>query len=354
MKVDSSKLNGNRVCHINIAPEYRGGERQTELLVRELAARDWRQRLVVRQGNALGARCRSMPNVEVVEVKGNPVAAAAAARGSALVHAHEARSIYAGWLNSLVGAVPYLFTRRVDNPLRKSRIRDAAYRRAARVVAISGAVKCEIGKRYPELHCEVLHGAHAGFETNPAEVRAIRNRHAGKTLIGHVGALDHSQKGQLTLIEAARRAARERPGLYFLLIGSGRDESRFRKAIAGLENIELVGHVDNVGDYLAALDLFAFPSLHEGMGSILLDAMQFGLPIVASNVGGIPEIVEHGENGLLVPAGDPDALYGAIQDVLDTPALAARLGEASRVRAATFTAANMARRYEEIYRSILG
>lgn len=77
--------------------------------------------------------------------------------------------------------------------------------------------------------------------------------------------LEHSVKGQLTIIETAREAATLRPDWHFLLLGSGDDEALFRREIAGLENIELVGFVDNVGDYLASFDLFVFPSLHEAL-----------------------------------------------------------------------------------------
>lgn len=341
------------LCHINIAQGYRGGERQTELLVRELASHRWRQRLVVRTGNPLAGRCADIPHLEIVEVAGNPLSAAVAVPRQSLVHAHDARSIYAAWLGSIIRHVPYLFTRRVDNPLRPSRFRDAAYRKSGGIVAVSRAVAGEIRKRYPGIECTILPDAATNLARDPVASDAIRRRYPGRTLIGHVGALEQEQKGQLTIIEAARRAASEHPDWHFLLLGQGRDEARFRAAMRGLDNIELAGQVDNVGTWFGAFDLFVFPSLHEGLGSSLLDAMSFGLPIVASGVGGIPEIVQDGINGLLVGPGDVEAFYRAIERIVDDPSLARRVSEANRTRAEEFSPAHMAAAYERTYRSVL-
>ena len=342
------------ICHINIAPDYRGGERQTELLVRELAGRGWQQRLVVRSGNPLAERCQDVSHLDVLQVAGNPVAAAVAARGSRLIHAHEARAIYSGWFASMMASIPYLVTRRVDNALKPSRIRNAAYARARSVVSISDAIAREIRRHYPDMPCTVLPDAHSELASNPDGVAAIGARYEGKTLIGHIGALDHSQKGQGTIIDAAKQCATSHPQWHFLLLGSGRDEDKFREAISGLTNIELLGFVDNVGDYLANFDLFLFPSLHEGMGSILLDAMYFGLPIVASRVGGIPEIVEDRVNGFLIEPEQPDAMIAAIDEVLSDADALDKMHNANHKKANSFSAQRMAAAYDEIYRSILG
>jgi len=342
------------LCHINIAPDYRGGERQTELLVRELAGRGWQQRLIVRTGNPLAERCQDVTELDIVQVAGNPVTAAVAARGSRLIHAHEARAIYSGWLASMMASIPYLVTRRVDNALKPSRLRNAAYARAKSLVAISKAVAREIGRHYPNLPCTVLPGAHSALADDPDGIAAIGARYKGKTLIGHIGALDHSQKGQGTIIDAAKKCATSHPEWHFLLLGSGRDEDKFREAMSGLTNIELLGFVDNVGDYLANFDLFVFPSLHEGMGSILLDAMYYGLPIVASRVGGIPEIVDDRVNGFLIEPEQPDAMIAAIDELLSDADSVEKMRTANREKAASFSAQRMAAAYDELYRSILG
>ncbi len=151
--------------------------------------------------------------------------------------------------------------------------------------------------------------------------------------------------------EAARIAEIQHPDWHFILCGNGKDEARFRAETAELANIELVGWVDNVGDYLAAFDVFAYPSLHEALGSVLLDAMQQGLPIVASRVGGIPEFIRDGVNGVLFDAGNSIELVSALVSVLDDPEIIARMEKNNRLRAADYSASTMACDYLRLYSS---
>ncbi len=344
---------GKPICHVNLATDFGGGERQTELLVRELGARGWRQRLVVRHRHQLCERCSDVEALEIRAVLPNPLTAALATRGSALVHAHEARGVYSGWLGSILFGVPYVLTRRVVNPQKKSGLRARAYRRATRVVAISRAAANAMRKQHPHLAPDVISDAHADFVVDDASVAEIRARYPDKTLIGHIGVLDHGIKGQLTIIDVAKKSASLQPNWHFLLLGSGRDEARFREAMTGLGNIELLGFVNNVGDYLAAFELFVYPSLREAVGSTLLDAMRFGLPIVATNVGGIPEVIDDGTNGLLVEAERADQVLAAITAILDDPAKLRKMRIANREKSALFGADRMADAYEAIYRSIV-
>ena len=338
------------ICHLNLAPGYRGGERQTDLLIRELAARGLAQRLVVRRGGSLVARCLDVEGLEIREVTPNPVAAGLAVRGSAVVHSHEARTAYSGFLAKTLFGTDYLITRRVVAPQAPSWVRSLAYRRAGKVAAVSRAAAEALQVRHPELKPVVVPDAHASFDVDAAEVKRIMAERPGKTLIGHMGAYDHSHKGQLTIIEAARIAVEQHPDFHFLLCGEGKDEARFRAEIGDLPNIELVGWVDNVGDWLAAFDLFVYPSLHEALGSTILDAMTVGLPIVASNVGGIPEVVEDGVNGRLVAPESPAQFVTAIASVLERTDNALR--GTNREKAAKYGVTAMADTYETLYREI--
>lgn len=338
------------ICHINIAPGYRGGERQTELLIRELSVRGLAQRLVARRGGLLAAHCTGVDGLEIREVSSNPITAGLALRGCAVAHFHEARPVYGGLLAQALFGTSYLITRRVVAPQSHSRARSLVYRRAGKIVAVSKAVVRALQVRHPEVESVVVPDAHASFDVDADEVKRIRAGRPGKTLIGHVGAYDQSHKGQLTIIEAARIAVEQHPDWHFLLCGEGKDEARFRAEIGDLPNIELVGWVDNVGDWLAAFDLFVYPSLHEALGSTLLDAMRLGLPIVASNVGGIPEIVEDGVNGRLIAPDAPVHWLAAIAAMLERADDALR--EANRAKAAGYGAASMADAYETLYREI--
>jgi glycosyltransferase involved in cell wall biosynthesis len=340
-----------RVCHVNLAKGYRGGERQTELLIRELARQGVEQRAIVRRGDELARRLADVPKLDLQAI-GKPFVFSAGLGRGWLLHAHESKAAhYAHASHALTGA-HYIVTRRVDNPPSTSLLTRRLYRRASAVVAISTAIARILKEYEATLTPRIIASVQAQLPSSPEAAAEIRARWPGKLLVGHVGALDNSQKGQLYLIGAARRLAASHPSLQFVLLGDGKDEAWLKREAEGLANFSFEGYVRNVGDWLSAFDLFAFPSLHEGLGSVLLDAMSFGLPIVASRVDGIPDIVRDGDNGLLVPAADELALAQAIARLADDAGLRERLGASGRRIAADYTPGTMAQRYLALYREI--
>jgi glycosyltransferase involved in cell wall biosynthesis len=143
------------------------------------------------------------------------------------------------------------------------------------------------------------------------------------------------------------------PDVACVLIGEGplrgALEARAR-ALGVLERCRFTGARSDVADLVAALELVALPSRSEGLPFALLEAMALGRPVVATAVGGCPEVVEEGRTGLLVPAGDPAALAGAISRLLERPEEARAMGArgADRVRA-EFTLARMVGGLEALY-----
>lgn len=341
------------VCHINVARGYRGGERQTELLIRELAERGVSQALVCRRSQPLSQRLRDV-DVDIREVSGNFIGVALSAANCELLHVHEGRSVYAAWLRQRFAGTPYVITRRVNNPIREHRWAHKTYRGAARVAAVAPQV-ADIVKRWDsQIDVTVVHSGSSGLSVDADFVHEIREKWPGKFLIGHVGALDNAQKGQEYLIEVAQMCAARHPELHFILVGGGDDEEMLREKAGAARNLTFTGFVENVGDYLAAFDLFVLPSNREGIGSILFDAMEQQLAIVASRVGGVPDIVHHNENGLLVEPRSPDELYDAIVRLWDDTLLRAKFGAAGRLIAAGFTAGAMCDKYLDIYQETLG
>lgn len=341
------------IAHVNVARGYRGGERQTELLIRELESTGLRQVLVARRGGPLARRLHDA-RVDIRTVQGNPLGVARATRGVDLLHVHEGRSVYAAYLRWLLSRTPYVVTRRVNNPIGSSWLGHRAYERAACIAAVASQVADVVRSYDPVARVRVIHSSSSGLKVDTGRVAAIRAAHAGKFLVGHVGALDNSQKGQEFIIAVARAVERSNPDLHFMLVGGGDDEAMLRSAAAGLTNLSFIGFVDNVGDYLASFDLFVLPSNREGIGSILFDAMEAGLPVVASRVGGVPDIVHDGKNGVLIDAASPDQLRTAILLLQADPELRKRFGAAGRELARGFTAASMAQKYLDLYREVLG
>lgn len=341
------------IAHVNVARGYRGGERQTELLIRGLEGAGLRQVLIARRGEVLAARARATA-AEIRSVSGGLLSVARATADADLVHVHEGRSVYGAYLRGLLSHTPYIITRRVNNPIGDHVFAHRAYRRAACVAAVAPQVAEVVRGFDSEVRVEVVHSSSSGLAVDLASVAAIRAAYPGKFVVSHVGALDNVQKGQEYVIAVARRLAESHPDVQFLLVGGGDDEALLRSAAAGLGNVAFCGFVDNVGDYLAASDVFVLPSNREGIGSILFDAMDCALPVIASRVGGVPDIVFHGDNGLLIEAGAVDQLEAAVLRLRASPEERRKLGEHGRKFARGFTAEAMSRKYLELYRSVLG
>jgi glycosyltransferase involved in cell wall biosynthesis len=337
-----------RVAHLNLARGFRGGERQTELLIRGLADSEVEQVLVCRRNSPLMEHLADL-DIEFRGVSGGLLSALPATRGVDIVHSHEGRGVYVAWARSLLSGTPYIITRRVNSPLGDSWITHAAYRRASFVAGVAGRVS-EIVKEYDNLvRVEVVYSCNSGLQVDENEARAIRERFDNKWLIGNVGALDNVQKGQEYIISVARELQESHPDIHFLLIGGGDDEAMLRAMAEGVRNLTFIGFVDNVGDYLEALDIFILPSNKEGIGSILMDAMVQGLPIVASKVGGVPEIVTHNENGMLIKAGRTDQLKESILTLYNDKENCRRIGERGRAVGNRYTMRTMSSGYLDLY-----
>jgi glycosyltransferase involved in cell wall biosynthesis len=342
-----------KIIHVNTARNYRGGERQTELLIRGLASCGVSQALVVRRGGTLGRRMRDS-GAEVREVRGGWLSVARATHDAALIHIHEGRSVYGAYARWLLSDTPYVITRRVNNPIRDHWFAHRAYSHAACVAAVAPQV-AEIVRAYDAaISVCVIHSGSSGLAVDIPVSAAIRSRFANKFVVGHIGALDNAQKGQEYIIAVARELQHSHPEVHFMLVGGGDDETMLKTLAAGLSNITFTGFVDNVGDYLAAFNVFVLPSNREGIGSILFDAMEQALPVIASRVGGVPDIVHHDQNGILIDPASPAQLRDAILALRFDASRRRRYGERGQALARDFTAEAMWRKYFALYESLLG
>jgi len=340
------------IAHVNVAKNFRGGERQTELLMLELHARGIRQRLVARRGSPLAGRIAET-GIEVREVSGHLPGVVRSTRGADLIHVHEGRSVYAAYVRRVISGTPYIATRRVNNPIGEHHMAHRAYRGAARVVAVAEQVADVVRDFDSEVKLSIIQSSSSGLSADPGVVREIREQAHDGFIVGHVGALDNDQKAQDTIIKAARILQDSHPDIRFILVGGGSDEVMLRQLATGLDNLTFAGFVDNVGDFLAAFDVFVLPSRREGIGSILFDAMEYSLPLVVTPVGGVPSIVLDGQNGFLIDVGKPRQLAEALLRLKSDQALRDKMGQVGRQMAIGHTPPDMAQAYFEVYRSIL-
>ena len=164
-------------------------------------------------------------------------------------------------------------------------------------------------------------------------------------------------KDQISLVEATAALLRRHPSVRLQIVGDGPEMSRLQQAVAaqGLHRVvRLSGERADIPRSLATLDVFALPSLGEGMSNTLLEAMAAGLPVVATRVGGNPELVSDGTSGLLVPPRDKDALVEALSVYVESRELRRRHGAEGRQRILReFTVERMAAGYAGLYRDEL-
>jgi glycosyltransferase involved in cell wall biosynthesis len=172
--------------------------------------------------------------------------------------------------------------------------------------------------------------------------------------IAYLGGFANTAKGADTLVAALREALTRRPDLRVALAGPGEPDAEAAELIAAAPGIEWIGWLepDAKDALLRECEVFVMSSRSEGMPMALLEAMGYWMAVVATAVGAIPELVETGETGMLVPAEDPAALAAAIETLLADPALRRRVGEAGRARVERLDDVEVARRLATLYRAL--
>jgi glycosyltransferase involved in cell wall biosynthesis len=277
-----------------------------------------------------------------------------------VVHANEAHALTAAWLARASHTVVLVASRRVLFPLRRSALSLARYRAAAGMIAVSAAVQGEL--LAAGLDAAKIEIVPDGVDLPPpitAEERArARTRWDLPTdapVATYVASFT-SEKGHALLLDTFVELRRVLPSCRLLLVGIGplqRSLQERARTLGVLPAIQFAGFLDDLRCAYAASDVFLFPSLREGLGSALLMAMSYALPVIALEGGSTAEIVEDGCNGL-VAAPVAASLAAAALRVFGDVALAYRLGEAARetVRA-RFSASGMVEATEGVYRRLI-
>jgi glycosyltransferase involved in cell wall biosynthesis len=159
-------------------------------------------------------------------------------------------------------------------------------------------------------------------------------------------------KGPMYLLKAMGEVWKAHPRTSLVYVGKGDLERKLKQEASRMgaaEKVWFLGWRDDVPEILPIMDIFVLSSLNEGMGRVLVEAMAAGRPLVASNVGGIPDLVSDGENGLLVPPADPKVLAHKIVFLISNPDTRRKMGEKGRERAVRFGTDSMVQKIEQLY-----
>ncbi len=195
----------------------------------------------------------------------------------------------------------------------------------------------------------------AAAHSTEAEVRARHAISPHAKVVGVIGRLS-PEKGQLIFLKAMKIAIQACPDVKALLVGDGEDRALLEQYVRdnGLTDyVVFTNYRENVAEYYRILDLLVLPSISEGLPNVVLEAMSCGVPVLATSVGGVPEILD-GTNGVLVPPGDSDALAQHMIELLGNDSLRARLGvEGRRSLHPRFSPEHRARQIIAVYQELL-
>jgi glycosyltransferase involved in cell wall biosynthesis len=361
---------GLRIAHIDTGMSLRGGQRQLLLLANGLRARGHEQMIVCCEGSGLEARA----GAEGFRVATLPAHDPAHALGIQLLreqlklvriqilHAHDGRGQTISWLASMGLPVRRIASRRVTFTPRDRWTYRLKYTRTCDVViAVSEYIRELMARSgVPRERVEVIPD---GIELpvdlpSPAEKARIRKAWGmgdDRFVVGQLGAFT-SEKGQETALDAFALIADRLPHARLVLAGDG----PIKPAGILADKLNALGarvltldNVENLADYFPGLDLFIMPSKAEGLGSSALYAMAYGLPVVATRVGGLPEVVAEEVTGWLIPPDSPEALAQTIILASSDRERLLRFGGDARQRAEGYSTDIMVGRTEALYQRLV-
>lgn len=358
-----------RVLHLDTGSAFRGGQNQLRILLHGLNPAEVTSYLVLRK-SALSAkfhwdRTRILP-------KGGPLAhllfllAFCRQENIQLLHIHtaQAHSLLLG-LRLLGNKTPAIVHRRVLFAPRKGWIHRAKYSNwvVQRYIVLSHAIQdqlCAYG-----LPVSAMRVIPSCVETNPASPDRVAAKvvwcealslPTSAILVGFCGHLTE-EKGADTLLQAFELLSTSIGNSHLLFAGEGAEREALTTQATRLSSsarIHFLGYQKDVPAFLAACDLLVFPSVSEGLGSTLLQAGQAYIPVIASDVGGIPDIILSGKTGDLVPSQDPQALATAMTALLQDPTRCTAYGLALAQHVAeNFSATSMIHRTTQVYQELL-
>ncbi len=356
-----------RVLMVDSERTWRGGQAQVLLLMKGLVEVGVEVHLAAPADGALCARTEGLRVVrhgwKPDTIVGGARLRGIIARGAFdLVHSHASRAH--GWAAlARVGVRPrpiHVVSRRVDFAPGRSVLAALKYRRGADAyIAISEGVRdVLVAGGIPPARVFL---AHSGIDLDKfkhmRDASYLRDEFGvrdGERIVGSVAALA-PHKAHADLLRAAARVCAQRPGVRFFLVGEGElraELERLARELGIADAVVFTGFRQDALELLSIFDVFVMSSYLEGLGTSIMDAQVLRVPVVATRAGGIPEIVEDGVSGLLVPARDPGLLADAILRMLNDDTLrAACVREAAR-RAAGYDYHTMVNKTLDVYRAL--
>ena len=333
-----------KVLHIDTEKGWRGGQQQAAYLIDALFKNGFHTSMVCQPHSVIQKFCKNqgLPCFairmlgEIDFVSGFRIARLCRKSQVSILHLHSAHALAIGlWTKLFYPKLKLIGVRRVDFHIHKNWLSQLKYRsrKLDRIVCISEAIRqILIADGIP---AEKLVTIHSGIDihkfdgiTPPTDFRAQLGIPRDHILIGTIAAMA-GHKDYPNLLQAAKIVCEKFDRVTFCTVGDGPEKERIFKLAKELgidTRFIFAGYRNDIGNFLKSFDIFVLASKKEGLGTSLLDAQAVGLPIVACETGGIPEIIGHGINGWLVPAQNENALAVAIMKLIRQGGLRKKLG----------------------------
>lgn len=360
-----------RVFHIDPEKSWRGGQRQVGYLHEGLLRRGYASWVVCRPGYPFEAwlKQKNMPFLPVPMrneadfLSGRAIALEAKKRDVSILHLHSSHALSLGlWASFFAPELKLIGVRRVALPIKKSQLSRFKYtsKRISCHVAISEAIREIMIADGIDSNC--IKTIHSGIDIGRMQTSSTPDDYGiegvfskGRIVVGIVAALTR-EKGYHTLIDAASKVLKRHDNVVFCAVGDGADRTSLEELVKnyGIEkSFHFVGFQKDVGAFLNAFDIFVLPSKNEGLGTSILDAQSVGLPVLASGVGGIPEVIDDGVNGILASSGDVDGFAESLNQLIENETLRKRLGKNALASVKNFSIEKTVDKTIDLYHEVL-
>jgi L-malate glycosyltransferase len=361
-----------KVLHLSSEKGWRGGEQQIAYLISELTKAGVENIVAARKNSTFEKYCvqqnipvSGVPFKSSVDIRtARAIKSLCSENDVSLVHMHSAKSHSLGVLSAVMGnSVPLILSRRVDFIPKDSWFTRWKYNHPSirKVVCVSEKIS-SILKHYmkvPEKIVTVHSGVDLSKFDNPPSINKLREEFkipSEKFLVGNSSALE-GHKDYFTFLRTIGILVRKQLPVKGIIMGSGsleKELQEFARENSLEDHILFTGFRKDIVDLIPGLDVFLMTSSEEGLGTSVLDAFLAKVPVVATNAGGIPEMVIHERSGLLAPVGNADLLAENVERMIHDKSLQSQIISGALERVKMFSKENTARKTLEIYKQVLG
>lgn len=360
-----------KILHFSSAKTWRGGEQQIAYLFEELQQKGIQQWIFCVKKSALANYCQQekIPHFTYQKrFSTNPFIGYQLKQLSTrlqidLIHLHDAHSHTFGYISTLLGnKMPFVLSRRVDFPVKNNWLSYQKYNHPSiqRILSVSHYVQQILAPAIKNQ--SKLQVVHSGVDTtrfqntNQHILRATYDISKETIIIGNVAAIA-PHKDYFTFVDTAVILLKNKQSFKFLIIGGDGGEATLIKAYIQEKGVTdhfiLTGFRKDIPQILPEIDIFLFTSKEEGLGTSVIDAISCGISVVATNAGGVPEIIRDGENGFLAPVKDAALLAEKVMHLLTHPNTKERFIQNGQAVALQFSKEEMARKTLGVYQEIL-